>query len=132
MGKAFDFLTEAGTYFIVTTDGDQPQARPFGSKTFYNGKFYMTTSNTKDVFKQLVENPKVCVTAMKPNRDWIRITGTAVVDKDETARIAAVEASGRMTLEQYEQQKDTFEIIYIANPKCVLYESGQQPAEVEM
>ncbi len=31
MQRVADFLKEAGTYYLATTDGDQPRVRPFGT-----------------------------------------------------------------------------------------------------
>ena len=31
MKRVYDFLKTAGTYFLATTQGDQPRVRPFGT-----------------------------------------------------------------------------------------------------
>ena len=43
MQRAYDFLKKAGTYYLATTDGDQPHVRPFGTANIYDGKLYITT-----------------------------------------------------------------------------------------
>lgn len=54
-----DFLKGAGTFYIATVDGDQPRVRPFGAVCEFEGKLYITTNNKKDVFKQMLNNPKI-------------------------------------------------------------------------
>ena len=83
MGKGVEFLKEAGVYFIATSDEGQPQLRPFGSNLEYNGRFYFSMGRRKEVFRQMTTNPKVSLAAIKPNRDWIRIIGDAVLDDSE-------------------------------------------------
>lgn len=42
----------------------------------YNGKLYIMTGKKKDVFKQMMANPKFEITAVKPSgTEWIRIIG---------------------------------------------------------
>ena len=38
MQRAYDFLKKAGTYYLATTDGDQPHVRPFGTANIFEGK----------------------------------------------------------------------------------------------
>ena len=62
-----DYLHECGTFYIATVDGDQPRVRPFGVAEVYNGKLYIQTGKKKDVFKQMMANPKFEITAVDPN-----------------------------------------------------------------
>lgn len=55
----------AGVYYIATTDGDQPHVRPFDGAVVFDGKFYIGTARTKDVFKQIEKNPKVEIFSME-------------------------------------------------------------------
>ena len=133
MGKAFDFLTEAGTYFLCTTDGDMPSSRPFGSKYLSpEGVLHVSTTNNKAVYKQLIANAKVALVAMKPDRSWIRITGTAVELEDMELKLTIMRSNPRMTEEMIEQQKETSAIFRIENPNAVLYESGKDAETVEI
>ncbi len=35
MKRVYNFLKEAGTYYIATVDGDQPRVRPFGTVNIF-------------------------------------------------------------------------------------------------
>lgn len=85
MKRVYDFLKEAGTYYLATVDGDQPRVRPFGTIHIYNGKLYIQTGKGKDVMKQIMTSPKVELCAMKGG-DWIRLCGTLVLDEDVAAQ----------------------------------------------
>ena len=69
------YLESCGKYFLATMDGDQPRVRPFSFCDVINGEVYFMTRKYKDVYKQLVKNPKVQIAAF-PNegRGWMRIT----------------------------------------------------------
>ena len=82
MSKVNDFLTEAGVFFLATVDGDQPKARPLGAHLEMDGKVIFGVGNFKDVYKQLVANPKVEIVACKKDGHWLRYTGKAVFETD--------------------------------------------------
>lgn len=78
MKTVYDFLRECGVFYVLTVDGDFPTGRPFGAVMEHEGKLYISTANSKDVYKQIIEKGKVCIVAKKPeSRTWIRIKGIA-------------------------------------------------------
>lgn len=80
MEQVYEFLKEkAPTYFLATIDGDQPRVRPFGTIDLFEGKIYIQTGKSKDVYKQIAANPKVEICAWAGN-DWLRIAATLVPD----------------------------------------------------
>ena len=79
------FLKEAGTYYLATTEGDQPHVRPFGTAAIFEGKLYIQTGKVKDVSKQLAANPKFEICAFK-NGEWVRISGKLVNDDRREAK----------------------------------------------
>ena len=79
MQEVYDFLKSAQTYFLATADGDQPRVRAFGTIDLFEDKLYIQTGKVKDVYKQLVANPKFELCAVS-GMDWVRVTGTLVPD----------------------------------------------------
>ena len=76
MSKIFDFLKESGIFYVLTINGDFPAGRPFGAVMEYNDDLYISTADTKEVYKQLIENSNIQIISLKPNtREWIRING---------------------------------------------------------
>ena len=82
MSKVNDFLTEAGVFFLATADGDQPKLRPLGAHLEMDDKVIFGVGDFKNVYKQLVANPKVEIAACKPDGHWLRYTGKAVFEED--------------------------------------------------
>lgn len=91
MERVYDFLKEAGTYYLATVDGDQPRVRPFGTILLYEGKLYIQTGKIKDVSKQIEANGKVEICAMKDG-EWIRVSGTLAEDDRVEAKEAMLDA----------------------------------------
>ena len=47
--KVCQFLSEAGTYYLATVEGDQPRVRPFGTVLLCGGRLYIETGKVKAV-----------------------------------------------------------------------------------
>ena len=65
MQSVYQFLKEAGTYYLATVEGDQPRVRPFGTIHEFEGKLYIQTGKAKPVSAQIHANPKVEICAPK-------------------------------------------------------------------
>lgn len=124
MNKAVEFLKKAGVFFVATDDAGQPRLRPFGAVIEYNGKAYFCTNNTKEVFRQLVKNTKVEISAMGEEGSWIRFTGNAVVDKSEEAKAAMLEANPGLS-RMYKLGDGLFEVFYIDSGKCSIFKGNE-------
>ena len=77
---AQQFLKKCGTYYLATVEGDQPRVRPFGTAEIYEGRLYIQTGKVKDVYKQLIANPKAEISGIVDG-EWIR-TQCALVPDD--------------------------------------------------
>ena len=84
MNKIKAFLQETGVFFLATTDGDQPKLRPLGAFLEADGKLIFGVGDFKDVYRQMQKNPKVEIAACKKDGHWLRYTGTAVFETDES------------------------------------------------
>ena len=78
MKEITEYIKGAGCFFLATENGDQPEVRPIGVLQEYDGKLYTAVGKHKNVYKQIVENPKICICAMKPQAGWVRVRATAV------------------------------------------------------
>ena len=110
MNKATELLKEAKTFFIATVEGDQPRVRPFGAVAEIDGKTYLSLNNTKEVFKQLMANPKAEICAMIGGK-WFRMHGTLVRDDRNEAR---AEFLKQCPLPMYTADDGKFEIFYFS------------------
>jgi len=91
MNTVYDFLKQAGTYYLATVDGDQPRVRPFGTVNIFEDKLYIQTGKVKDVAKQIAANPKVEISAFLNGR-WIRVAGELVEDDRIEAQKSMLDA----------------------------------------
>lgn len=121
MEKAVQFIKDCGAFFVVTTDGDIPKARPFGAIMSDIGKIYITTSDIKDVYKQLKCNNILQIVAIKPStRSWIRIEGKA----EETPSLSIKERMLKAcpSLSKYHKSADEEHfIVFEITPSFVEY-----------
>ena len=77
--KELNFIKDK-TFYLATVKNDIPMIRPFGAAMEFENKLYFVTSNQKEVYKQIIQNPNVCICACGADRQWIRINGTAKQD----------------------------------------------------
>jgi uncharacterized pyridoxamine 5'-phosphate oxidase family protein len=91
MQKVFEFLKKAGTYYLATTEGDQPRVRPFGTAHIFDGKLYIQTGKKKPCSQQMAKNPKIEICAMDGGT-WIRIQAIAVQDDRLEAKESMLDA----------------------------------------
>ena len=82
MSKINDFLNDAGVFYLATVDGDQPKLRPLGAHMEMDDKVIFGVGDFKNVYKQMVANPKVEIAACKQDGHWMRYTGKAVFETD--------------------------------------------------
>ena len=91
MQEVFEFLKKAGTYYLATTEGDQPRVRPFGTVNVFEGKLYIQTGLKKDVARQMAANPKVELCAFQGGT-WLRVSAQAVHDPRVEAQQSMLDA----------------------------------------
>ena len=90
MSKAYEFLKECGSFFVLSINGEYPAGRPFGAVMEVEENLYLSTNDMNQAHKQMRENEHIQIVAKKPvTREWIRITGLAreCDDKDLKQRM---------------------------------------------
>ena len=68
MEKVCRFLKDTGTYYLATSDGEQPRVRPFGTIHIFDGKLYIQTGRAKDVRNSLQRIPSLNFVRLKQKR----------------------------------------------------------------
>lgn len=91
MEEVYQFLKECGTYYLATTEGDQPRVRPFGTIDLFDDRLTIQTGAVKEVSKQMLENPKVEICGFHKGR-WLRVAAVAVEDPRLEAQEHMLEA----------------------------------------
>lgn len=83
MNKVDDYLTAVKTFYLATTEGNQPKCRPLGFHMLKDGVIYFGIGNFKDVYKQIEVNPNVEICA-SDNKGFLRLYGEVVFETDYT------------------------------------------------
>jgi len=123
--KTYEFLKECGTFFVATINGNTPAVRPFGGVWECNNELYFTTSNTKEVYSQLINNSRLQITALKAGtRDWIRIDGKAVEVFDLSMKQAMLDAFPRLLKHFNSKNCGYYSLFKITEMKSLLNTNG--------
>ena len=80
MKRVYDFLKEAGTYYLATVEGDVPHVRPFGTILMYENRLYIQTGRSKAVSRQIAQDPHVEICAFKDGK-WLRVAASLKEDE---------------------------------------------------
>jgi len=86
MNTALEFIKANPVFHIATVDGAKARVRPFGFTMKRNNTLYFCTNKTKDVYKQLKQNPDIEISDMGSNRTWLRIRGNIAFDETREAK----------------------------------------------
>ena len=101
-------------------EDNKPRIRPFGAVLLKDGKLYFVTGKKKDVFKQMVANPKFEITAVKPSgAEWIRVSGRLVSDDDVKAKEFLLDKNPSLK-GMYSATDDNMAILYIVDGEARL------------
>jgi uncharacterized pyridoxamine 5'-phosphate oxidase family protein len=121
----FEFLKKAGTYFIATEDGKQPRVRPFASYDIIEGKLYFQTSNQKNVYKEIIENPKIEISAVYKN-EWIRLSAEAVLDDRIESRKKMLDDMP-MLRKMYNENDGKCAVFFLKSANATIYSFSGTP-----
>ncbi|WP_407399863.1 pyridoxamine 5'-phosphate oxidase family protein [Treponema sp.] len=124
------FLKDAETYYLATTDGDQPRVRPFGTATLFEGRIYILTAKSKDVSKQIAANSKFEISAMDKQGRWIRVSGVLTADNRKEvheALLADYPHLGSM----YTAGDDNTNALYLDQIKATICSFTAAPEELQ-
>ena len=111
--RVYQFLNEAGTYYLATADGDQPRVRPFGTILLMGGKLYIQTGKVKDVSKQIAANPKAEICAFKDGK-WLRVACELVNDDSHEVKVAMLDKMPTLKA-MYSADDDNMQMLYFKN-----------------
>ena len=124
------FLKECGAFFLATVDGDQPHVRAFGVSEIINDRLYIMTGKVKDVYKQMANNGKFEICALKPNgREWIRVTGILVNDESLAVKEEFLNRH-ESAKSMYKADDGNMAVLYITNGTARFCSFGGQERKI--
>ena len=129
MKRVEEFLKKAGTYYLATTDGDQPRVRPFGTAHIFEDKLYIQTGKVKDVSKQIHSNPKVEICAFMDGK-WLRVAGELVEDERIEAKQSMLDAYPSLQ-GMYKADDGNTEVFYLKNATATFSSFTSEPEVIK-
>ncbi|MDO4488431.1 MAG: pyridoxamine 5'-phosphate oxidase family protein [Eubacteriales bacterium] len=128
MQEVYEFLKEAGTYYLATIDGGQPRVRPFGTVDIFEGKLYIQTGKVKPVSKQLEANPKAELCAFM-NGKWLRVAGKLIRDDRVEAKKHMLDNYPELK-SMYSAEDDNTEVLYFEDAVATFSSFTEAPKEI--
>lgn len=129
MQEVCEFLKQCGTYYLATTEGDQPRVRPFGTAEIFEGKLYIQTGKIKNVYRQMKENQKIEISGMAGGK-WIRLAATAVEDDRAQARQHMLDAYPSLK-KMYSADDGNTVVFYLENATATICSFTEEPKVIQ-
>ena len=129
MKETYEFLKDCGTYFLSTIDVDKPRVRPFGTVNVFENKLYIQTGKSKNVYKQIINNPYVEICAFKDGR-WIRVSGELIPDDRVEAKKDMLDHYPELK-NMYSENDDNTIVLYFKSAKSTIYSFTSEPITYE-
>lgn len=83
--EIYNFLKEAKVFYLATIDNNEARVRPFGAVNLFKDRIYLQTGMIKNVYKQIILNPKVELCAFNKGVT-LRLRGELIIDKSVEAQ----------------------------------------------
>ena len=134
MNTAFEFIKANPVFHIATVDGVKARVRPFGFIMKRNNTLYFCTNKTKDVYKQLKQNPDIEISDMgSDGSTWLRIRGRIAFDETREAKAKVFEESPNL-LKIYPKGADDelFVTFYFTEAAATVFSFSGAPKNISL
>lgn len=128
MERVYQFLKDAGVYYLATVEGNQPRVRPFGTVNIFDGKLYIQTGKVKPCSRQIIANPKVELSAFHQGA-WIRVTGELAEDGRTEAKKSMLDAYPNLR-SMYDENDSNTQVFYFKNAVATFSSFATPPETV--
>ena len=128
MNKVVEFLKENPVQYLATVGRDsKAKCRPFMFSGEMDGKLWFCTNNTKEVYKDLLNNPYIEISVSSPTYAWLRLNGKAVFEENMQAKEMCI--LNPIVKAQYQTATNPiFTVFYLEDPHGVIADfSGNPP-----
>ena len=130
MEEVLNFLRDCGTYYLATVEWDQPRVRPFWTINIFEGKLYIQTGKSKNVSRQIQDNPKVELCWFHDG-EWIRLSGELVRDERIEAKKSMLDRYPELR-GMYDENDHNTEVLYFQNATAIIYSFTSDPKVIEL
>ncbi len=130
MDEIIKFLNENVNGFLATVDRGKPKVRPFQFMFAEKEKLFFCTSNTKDVFKQLIASPYVEFSCTSPSFGWVRVSGKVEFSSDLAVKSKVLEKNELVRSIYKTAANPVFAVFYIGHGTAFLADFSGKPPKV--
>ena len=131
MNEVVEYLKSCGTFYLATSEGNQPHVRPFGAVCEFEGKLYIVTNNQKKVYQQMLKNPKVEICGMYKGT-WMRLEGEVQLDDCREARVAMMEANRAALQSMYTVDDGLMVVFAFTKGTATIYSFTADPKVIQL
>ena len=129
MQEVYELLKKCKTYYLATMDGDQPRVRPFGTIDLFEEKLYIQTGKSKNVSKQMMQNPKIEICGLADDK-WIRVEAIAVEDDRIEPKEHMLEAYP-MLKQMYSADDSNTQVLYLKDATATISSFTAEPQVIQ-
>ncbi|MDO5408176.1 MAG: pyridoxamine 5'-phosphate oxidase family protein [Eubacteriales bacterium] len=133
MKEVVKFLNENPVQYLATIGRDgKAKCRPFMFAGEMEGKLWFCTNNTKEVYKDMQQNPNVEISVSSTTYAWIRLNGKAIFENNMAVKEMCIQ--NPIVKGQYgEATNPIFEVFYLENVHAIIADfSGNPPQEYSL
>ncbi len=132
MNEVITFLEENKTGFMATIEGDKPRVRTFGYVFSEDNKLYFCTSNTKNVYQQMLEWPTVEFAVMSNDLNTLRVSGDICFTDDMRLKEKILEVAPHLKSLYQNASNPIFEVFCMHVKEAIFFDmSNTQPRRKE-
>ena len=125
MEEIKEFLKKCGVYYLATIDNNVPRVRPFGTIEIYDNHLYIQTGKSKNVSKQISNNPNVELCGFYENK-WIRVSGKLISDDRIEAKKYMLDNNPNLR-SMYNEYDSNTEVLYFESGIATIYSFTDEP-----
>lgn len=128
MNELTKLLNENKSGYLATIEAGKPRVRPFEFQLEDGGKYYFCTANTKEVYKQLKENPIIEFSSTSKDFVTIRLGGKIKFSDDYKIKESVIQSNELVKSIYKTADNPAFEIFYMESGEGVVSDfSGNPP-----
>ncbi|ADD68861.1 pyridoxamine 5'-phosphate oxidase-related FMN- binding protein [Denitrovibrio acetiphilus DSM 12809] len=117
MSETLDFLKTNKVFYMATASQGEPHVRPMGFVMEYQNKLAFCTSNVKDMYAQMKENPNVEMCCVDKDYNTLRLCGKAVFCTSAESQQKALDVMPDLA-RMYSVNDGKFEIFLLEDAKA--------------
>lgn len=125
-------LDPSAVAYLATVDEGKPRVRPWGAPYLAEktGRMYFSTSSTKAVYRQLLDNPYVEYSKTTADNVWIRVSGEIRFDDDPAIKEEIFRHEPFLSNIYQSLDNPVFKLFYLEQAKVTVDDYSPKPQRV--